>query len=525
MKFYKILFFAVLIVFAVNLFGAKQQLSKNGSALLQISDKQDIAWQQVVKFPKQGRYKLNYRLKFNYQPNSPSRPFVCLALTKSIDLKDLQLNGKSIPLPLAGMSYREITNIPASMLKSGENIITGKLTIKVRGRTRKGEVELRPKQLTAQSLQVVLYGMQQDDFAFEHAPILGWAGTDFFTVSIRTNMTARVTLKLNGQDYQTSDSGMLHKFKVTGLKPNTPYDYTLIAAKAGHKISSETFHLKTYPKSGPFSFVALGDSRSQPDEWRKIAAAVVKKQPLFVLFDGDMVQNGKYNYQWLKQLFKPAPQFFATIPQYIAIGNHEREDRLFYQIFQRPQNPYRWSQQVGEVLVIIINGAQKWGAGSENIKWLENQLRHSKAKFIFLCSHYPAWSLGSHTRLNKDGRPREKNVYNARQVIMPLLKKYQVTAMFAGHDHFYERSEPPNGVTMILTGGAGAPIRGKYNPGKLNKKQLEELWQKQNPHSKVWVSKYHFCLISVDGDRCTMQAITPTGEVIDSITWQARKIK
>jgi hypothetical protein len=524
MNFYKMLFLTVLIMCSGNMFGTERLLSKNSSAMLKVIAKKHSVWQQTIKFSQKGRYKLNYRLSFNYEP-SKSRSFVCLALTKPVAVSNLQLNGQTVPLPLSGMIYKRITNIPISMLKVGENILTGNLTMNVRGRKRKGRVQLRPEQLTGESIAVALYGMELDDFAFDHAPILGWAGTDFFTVSNRTNMSGKVTLKLNGKDYQTSDSGMLHKFKVIGLKPNTVYSYSLTAEKAGHKISSKIFQLKTYPKNGLFSFVALGDSRSQPDEWRKVAAAVVKQQPLFVLFDGDMVQNGQYNYQWLEQLFKPAPQFFATIPQYVAIGNHEREDRLFYQIFQRPQNPYRWSQQIGEVLIIIINGTRDWKSGSENMQWLEEQLRHSKAKFIFLCSHYPAWSLGTHTRLNKDGRAREETVYYARKYIMPLLKKYRATAMFAGHDHFYERSAPSNGVTMILTGGAGAPIRKKYNPGNLNSEQLEQFWQKQNPYSKVWVGKYHFCLITVDGDHCTMQAITPAGEVIDSITWQAREIK
>jgi len=525
MNFYKMLFLTVLILCSGNMFGTERLLSQNGLAMLKVIAKKDIDWQQTVKFSQKGRCKLNYRLSFNYQPSSTSRPFACLALIKPIGLKDLQLNGKVVPLPLAGMSYKKITNIPISMLKTGKNILTGNFTIDVRGRKRKGKLQLRPKELAGQSVAVALYGMTLDDFVFEHAPILGWAGTDFFTVSTRINMSGKVTLRLNGQAYQTSDSGMLHKFKVTGLKSNTLYSYTLTAEKAGHKISAKTFQVKTYPKSGSFSFVALGDSRSQPKEWRKVAAAVVKKQPLFVLFDGDMVQNGKYNYQWLEQLFRPAPQFFATIPQYVAIGNHEREDRLFYQILQGPTNRYRWSQQIGEVLVIIINGTKEWKTGSDNMQWLEKQLRHSRAKFIFLCSHYPAWSLGTHTRLNKAGRARETTVYHARKYIMPLLKKYRATAMFAGHDHFYERSESPDGVTMILTGGAGAPIRTKYNPGNLTSEQLEKFWQKQNPYSKVWVAKYHFCLITVDGDQCTMQAITPTGEVIDNITWQARKIK
>ncbi|MCK4601759.1 MAG: hypothetical protein KAU28_04800, partial [Phycisphaerae bacterium] len=44
----------------------------------------------------------------------------------------------------------------------------------------------------------------------------------------------------------------------------------------------------------------------------------------------------------------------------------------------------------------------------------------------------------------------------------------------------------------------------------------------QTPHSKVFASKLHYCLFTVTGDTCTMQAITPEGDVIDSRTWKAR---
>ncbi len=94
-----------------------------------------------------------------------------------------------------------------------------------------------------------------------------------------------------------------------------------------------------------------------------------------------------------------------------------------------------------------------------------------------------------------------------------MLKEYQATAMFAGHDHIYERSEPTNGVSMIVCGGAGAPLRGKAGNAS-----------KQNPYSKVFASKHHYCLLTVSGDVCTMKVYTPEGTVIDTRSWPARKV-
>jgi hypothetical protein len=255
----------------------------------------------------------------------------------------------------------------------------------------------------------------------------------------------------------------------------------------------------------------LGDSRTGTNDWAKVAAAVLKAQPVFSVFVGDMVSSGRHDYQWDEQYFAPAKEYFATIPYYAVIGNHEQNVSFFTRIFQTPGGK-NWSQEIGSVLLIGIDGAMNWNKGSKLTKWLESLLAKSKAKFIFLFSHYPAWSSGSHGRLNAGGEPRERNMRLSQNVIMPLLKRYKATAMFAGHDHIYERSEPEEGISMIVTGGAGAPLRHKVRDAKI-----------QNPYSKVFASKLHYCLLKIDGGICTMKVFTLNGEKIDERIWKARK--
>ena len=45
-----------------------------------------------------------------------------------------------------------------------------------------------------------------------------------------------------------------------------------------------------------------------------------------------------------------------------------------------------------------------------------------------------------------------------RQVIEPLFVKYGVDAVFAGHEHFYERIKPQKGIYYFTSGG-GAKLR------------------------------------------------------------------
>jgi hypothetical protein len=347
---------------------------------------------------------------------------------------------------------------------------------------------------------------------FQTGPVLGYACEDMFTMTCRVNIPAEVVLDVNDRQY-VSKPALLHSFKVEGLRADTQVHYSLkarLSSKDDVLATVGPYSVRTLPVGGQFSFAVLGDSRTHPRDWERVAAAVVTAKPAFSVFVGDMVTKGRIDDQWDEQYFSPARDFFATIPCYAVIGNHEQNCPLFTRIFPTPGGK-NWSQEIGSVLLIGIDGAMDWASGSNLNRWLEDILANSKAKFIFLASHYPAWTSGTHGRL-EDGRPREKSIGFAQDVLMPLLKKYDATAMFAGHDHFYERSEPEEGVPMIITGGAGAPLRDKVkNP------------EKQNPYSKVFAKKHHYCLLSVDGNVCTMKVFTPEGIMIDTCSWPARK--
>jgi hypothetical protein len=254
-------------------------------------------------------------------------------------------------------------------------------------------------------------------------------------------------------------------------------------------------------------FAAAGDCRSIPKAWAAVAGAVAKAQPELLLFSGDLVSDGRVDWLWDGEFFNPARGMLGSVPFYCAIGNHENNASAYYELMYTPsENGKRsnWSQTIGDVLFIGIDGAQNWSGNSPNFQWLEGVLKESKAKFIFLVTHYPAYSSGPH------GKRPDGGMAWARRTIMPLLARHNATAMIAGHDHDYERSEPPanQGVTCIVAGGAGAPIYGK---------------SANNPFSKVFTSKLHYCIFEIDGDVCEMKVLEPNGNVIDRKTFKARQ--
>ena len=438
-----------------------------------------------------------------------SNPYVVAELTPAF--AKASLNGKPIRGPLRKMRYRTIPAIDGKLLKVGKNTMQFE-TVAVNKST---------KHQTTFEAQATLKGLRPEDLQFQTGPILGPAGNGLFAVSCRTNMPARVdlTVETTGGKSLTAKSpvGLFHRFRLTGL--DGEWERYQLQAHCGQSVKKLGV-ARSAPADADtdthknLCFVALGDGRSNPAAWSKVAAAVKQANPDLVVYGGDMVVDGRCDWLWDDEFFAPAKHLLATVPFYAVIGNHENNCPLFEELFISPAPDGRgrnWSQLRGDVLLIGIDGAMDWSTDGANVRWLEQVLAGSKAEYIFLLTHYPALSSAKHGRLDRNGQPREKAVRQAQQVILPLLAKYRATAIIAGHDHCYERSEPPCGVTAITTGGAGAPLYGKVESAAA-----------QNPHSKALASKHHYCLFTAGDGKCTMQVLTPDGVKIDSRTWGHR---
>lgn len=442
---------------------------------------------------------------------------VVLELTPNLPTQSSQhlkffLNGEQIKPPMEEMNYKTIPAIDAKMLKAGKNVLSARITLKNNAKDYRLDIAMRLAALKAEHLKI------------QTGPILGAIGENYFTVTCRTNMPAETSITTITRDRRarifepdppaTSSKGLLHRFRInTHLLPSD-CECILWVKCLDHAIKVIQFTPPCLAVQD-LRFVAMGDSRTNPKDWAKVAGAVLKVKPDLVVFSGDMVAYGLNDWQWDEEFIGPAKELFATIPFYAVIGNHEANAPLYNELFYTPSKDGKsrnWSQEINGVLLIGIDGEQDFSAGSENYKWLEKTLDESKAKFIFFFSHYPAWTSAGHGRLDKEThRPRERAVRQGQDVLAPLLTKYKATAFICGHDHVYERSELPGGLTHIISGGAGAPLRKKV-----------ENAEKQNPYSKVFASTLHYCIFEVKGDTCTMKVVTPEGKVIDTREWKAR---
>ncbi len=246
---------------------------------------------------------------------------------------------------------------------------------------------------------------------------------------------------------------------------------------------------------GKFSFVVIGDNRSGDDTYKKIVSMILERKPDFVVNTGDMIVTPGNKREWAKfwEISKP-----ITVPYFLTVGNHDvhpkvplSEQRYKEQV-DLPGNELYYSFVAGNSLFIILDSYlddQEKKITGEQLKWLEGVFANSQQKHKFVFLHHPLYTdlgKGHHAHDSIDKYP------DSRDRLEALLAKFKVDAVFAGHEHYYER-RTVDGITHIITGGGGAPIYDKEEYGGFN----------------------HFVQVTVDGNKVSAEVVDISGKVRD----------
>ncbi len=246
---------------------------------------------------------------------------------------------------------------------------------------------------------------------------------------------------------------------------------------------------------GKFTFVVLGDNRSGDDTYRKIVAMVMDRKPDFIVNTGDVITTPGNKQEWAKfwELSKP-----VTVPYFLAVGNHDAHpkvplsEKTYKEEVDLPGNELYYSFVAGNSLFIILDSfmhSQEKMIVGEQLKWLEALLSKSQQKHKFVFLHHPLYTdlgKGHHAADSLDKYPESRDRLEA------LLAKYKVDAVFAGHEHYYEK-RMVDGFLHIITGGGGAPMYDKEEYGGFN----------------------HFVQVTVDGNKVTGEVVDVKGKVRD----------
>lgn len=392
--------------------------------------------------------------------------------------------------------------------------------------------------------------------AFLIPPYLQSAETSGITIMWETVYPAYGVVEYgqNGQlsekMYEDAIPKRVHCLTLVGLNAAQKYNYRVVCGD----IASPAAAFETKPgKVRPFKFVVYGDNRSVPQMHAAVARQIAEEKPDFVVNVGDVVGKGANLPAWIDEYFLPIRYYSADVPTYISIGNHEyggywdiRTVPPFEKYVRHPvcsvgSNEYFFSFEFANSRFIFLDpnkdedptgdGGNIIRPGTQQYDWLEQELIKADREntWTFVILHEPPYSecwSGSYY----DGEAP------LRKYLVPLLEKHDVTIVFSGHTHDYERGlpHPPydpktgkgNNITYVITGGGGA---------RLDNHKYYEWEQIDLPDHKASADNddydggkyylYNYVVVEIDGKKLKYTAVKVNGDgtnggVFDKFTFK-----
>src|SRR5712691_237751 len=264
-------------------------------------------------------------------------------------------------------------------------------------------------------------------------------------------------------------------------------------SNAGASVSSP-LKLTLPVKDGSLRFAVIGDTGSGTEKQRQVADMMVRYKQLFpfefVLMMGDNLYGSETPKDFenkfsdvYKKLLDDKIKFYATL------GNHDLPTQINYENFNMNGKEY-YRFKKGKVAFYSLNSNYM---DKRQVKWLEDELTKDTSDWKICFFHHPPYSSakkhGSDTQL--------------REIIEPIFLKYGVNVVLAGHEHIYVRIKPQKGIYYFVS-GAGGQLR------------IGDVRSQSPLTEKSFDQDMHFMLFEVVGDQLYFQAISRTGETIDS---------
>jgi hypothetical protein len=265
----------------------------------------------------------------------------------------------------------------------------------------------------------------------------------------------------------------------------------LVLASLG-ALAAQDLSLPNKPDS--LKFAIIGDSgtgsKTQYGVANMLVASRAKFPYEFVLMMGDNLYIGSDEKDFQKAFETPyKPLLDAGIKFYAALGNHDNPNERFYKGFNmNGERFYTFKPKPGvRIFALDSNYMDK-----SQLEWLDKELAASGSDWKICFFHHPIYSSGG----------AHGSDLQLRTLLEPMFLKYGVDAVFAGHEHFYERIKPQKGIYYFTSGGAA-----KLREGDIKATQLT---------AKKFDTGYHFMLIELVKDELHFQVITDEGKTVDS---------
>jgi hypothetical protein len=256
-------------------------------------------------------------------------------------------------------------------------------------------------------------------------------------------------------------------------------------------------------KADSLKFAVLGDFGTGSTEQYDLAVQMKRVHDAFpyelVTLVGDNLYGSERPQDFKKKFEDPyKPLLDAGVKFYASLGNHDAREQRYYKLFNMDGKLY-YSFKPSKQSVRFF-ALESTYLDPEQVAWVEKELKESNSDWKIPYFHHPPYSSGD--RHGSDTRLRE--------VLEPLFVRYNVSVVLSGHDHFYERIKPQNGIVYFVVGSGGQLRKGNIDKGS-------GLTAAGNDQDQS------FMVAEINGDEMWFNAVSRTGQVFDSGVITRRK--
>ncbi len=353
------------------------------------------------------------------------------------------------------------------------------------------------------------------------------------TLSIlwRTPLAGPATLEFGptpelGQAVPASATTNYSIATVEGLPPGSRWHYRVRVAGPGGDTVSPTYEFRMPPAAGPATMLLIGDSGSGARAQFEVARQLKRltgEADAFVHL-GDIVYPWFHGPQADTRCLSVYRDILRSVPSFMTWGNHDLifGSTHFQAAFRMPTNDvpvlehlqdktqpdFYYSFDVGDAHFAVVywpwNYLYVMKPDSPQARWLDADLAASAKRWKFICLHHPVNTSSSH-RFDDYDLDRVADRLQVEAAVLPIAARHGVRLILSGHDHAFERFQPVQRVTTVVSGGGGTTLYGVVQ---------------MDTNSASFYPRWHLSRLELREDTLRLTAVGTDGAPLDVLEFR-----
>jgi hypothetical protein len=277
------------------------------------------------------------------------------------------------------------------------------------------------------------------------------------------------------------------------MRRSSAFPLACLAIVAAATLGTSAQHLTIGTRAESLKFAVLGDFGNGDRAQYEVADRMWMARQSFpfdlVLALGDNMYGRQEPRDFIDKFEKPYARLLqAGVRFQAALGNHDKPENRSYAAYHMDGRRYYSFVRQGVRFVVLDTNMMD----PAQLQWTEHTLATALEPWKIVYFHHPLYSNGG----------RHGSNVELRVALEPLLVKYGVEVVFAGHEHIYERLKPQNGITHFVAGSGGQLRRGDAQVGASTAVAFDQ--------------DQAFMLVEIAEEQMYFQTISRTGATVDS---------